>query len=240
MKVAIVGAQELTRDNAPWDDETFDIWLMNEWPMMNWCKRWTASIDVHWPTIFKNRKFDRNTDKKEKMDYYEWLKKPHGKPIYMQEAFPEIPDAVKYPLKEINSTLLSNIQYENEPIINFRTSVSYITALAIYLGYEQIDYYGIELQGVEYKGQMSNFNFWTGVAVGKGIKVNLHCSRGSFVAPLYGYQAFIKDSKTDQYYNAMLEQLEEKKREYNMLEGAFQLVKQMLEDQMKEDVDEPE
>jgi hypothetical protein len=237
-KVAIVGAQELTRDKAPWDDLSYDIWLVNEWAMMPWAKRYTATIDIHWQEIFTDPKYDRNEDKNDV--YYEWLKTPRGKPVYMQRTWPEIPDVVEYPIHEINRKFLTNITYEKRPIKNFRSSINYATALALYQGYEQIDYYGIELAGTEYKGQMSNFNFWIGVAVGRGVLVNLYCSKASFVSPLYGYEAFMKNSRVDQYYNAMLTQLEEKKREVNMLEGALQITKQMVEDEQKDDVNEPD
>lgn len=230
-KVALVGAEEHTRDNAPWDDEGFDIWLVNEWVLSDWVKRYTATFDLHWSHIYTNPKYDRNTG------YWEWLQKEHGKPVYMQVKDPLIPDSVRFPLREINKEFLTGMTYEGRPVKNFKTSMSYLIAFAIYKGYEQIDTYGIELIGNEYKGQNSNYAFWVGVAIGRGVKIDHHCSRGMFDAPLYGYEGFTQQSKSQSYLIGLEEQLEAKKRELHMIEGAHALAQQMLEDEQKDDED---
>jgi hypothetical protein len=234
-KLAIVGAEPHTRDNAPWDDESFDIWLMNEWALEPWAKRYTATIDIHGEEIFIDPKNDRNGH-----NYFEWLKTSRGKPVYMQKIYPDIPDAVKYPLEEIEKEFLSTITFENRPVKSFRSSVSYCLALGLYLGYEQIDVYGVELNGTEHKGQASNFNFWVGIAAGLKVKMNLGCSRGSFMAPRYGFESFMKNSKADGYLEAMRVQLQDEQKKVLMLEGAVQLATQMLEEEMKDDIDVPE
>ena len=233
-KVAFVGAEEHTRNNAPWDDESFDIWLVNEWAMESWVKRYTASIDIHWDFIYPDPQYDRGNG------YWEWLQKPRGKPVYMQKKDPSVPDSVEYPLKAINKKFLSTLTYEGRPVRNFRTSVSYAIALALYQNYEQIDIYGVELTGIEYKGQKSNFSFWIGVATGLGVKVDLHCSQDSFVAPLYGYEAFMKDTRIMDYMNGLKQQIKEEEKKMNMLEGAYQLTVQMLENEQKNDTNTPE
>jgi len=230
-KVAIVGAEEHTRDNAPWDDESFDIWVVNEWPTEAWVKRFNASLDIHWSHVYTNGKYDRGTG------YWEWLQQERGIPIYMQDVDPRVPDSVRFPLQEINAEFMTNLTYEGQPVQNYKTSVSYLVALALFQGYEQIDTYGIELAGNEYKGQNSNFAFWVGLAIGRGVKIDLHCSRGMFDAPLYGYQAFVKNSKSYDYVIGLQKQISEKQREFNMLEGALQLAEQMLADEQKDDED---
>lgn len=230
-KVALVGAEEHTRDNAPWDDESFDIWVVNEWALADWVKRFTASFDLHWSNIYTDSRYDRSAG------YWEWLQQERGKPVYMQAVDPLVPDSVAYPLKEINAEFLTNMTYEGRPVKNFKTSMSYLLAFAIYQGYDRIDTYGIELVGNEYKGQNSNYAFWVGVAIGRGVKVDHHCSRGMFDAPLYGYEGFMKQSKSYDYVIGLQKQMAEKQREFNMLEGALQLAQQMLEAEQKEDED---
>lgn len=229
MKLAIVGAEEKTRGNAPWDDESFDIWLVNEWAMSSWCRRFTATLDVHWPQIYTDPKYDRGTG------YWKWLREKRGKPVYMQDVDPDIPDSVKFPLQEINAEFLSTLKYENRPVKNFRTSMSFCLALAMYQGYDQIDFYGIELAGNEFKGQRANFAFWVGVAAGRKVKINLHCSRGVFDGPLYGYEGFMKTNSSYDYIVGITQQMEEKKRELNMMEGALLLANQMLEKEQESD-----
>ena len=199
-KLAIVGAEEHTRNHAPWEDESFDIWVVNEWVTAEWCKRYTASIDIHWEEIYTDPRFDREGK------YWQWLKQAHGKPVYMQKVDPDVPDSVEYPLKEINRLFLSNLTYQDRPVKNFRSSISYCIALALYLGYEQIDIYGVELVGIEYKGQAQNFAFWVGLATGRGVRVNAYCSQGTFLAPLYDYEAFMHSSKSQSYLIGINEQ----------------------------------
>ena len=49
-----------------------------------------------------------------------------------------------------------------------------MTALAIYEGFDEISFYGINqsLQ-TEYEKQLPCTDFWVGIALGKGIRVNI-------------------------------------------------------------------
>lgn len=227
-KLAIVGAEPRTRDNAPWHDENYDIWVVNEWATDGWVKRYTATVDIHWAMMYTDGKYDRNGE------YWNWLQQKRDKPVFMQSVDPDIPDSVKFPIEEANE-LYDNLTFMGRSVKNFRTSVSYCVALAILQGYEQIDTYGIEMTNNEYKGQVSNFAFWVGLAVGRGVKVNLHSSRGTFDGPLYGYEAIIEDSKAERYIIGLVAQLEEEKRKVSMIEGAIEICKQMVDEERKGD-----
>jgi len=223
-KLALVGAEVHTRDNAPWDDESYDIWVVNEWAADDWVKRYSATVDIHWAQVYANEEFDRSGR------YWQFLTEDRGKPVYMQDVDPDIPDSVKFPLREANA-LYANLTYKGRPVKNFRTSMSYCLALAILHGYEQIDTYGIELAGNEYRGQASNFAFWIGLAIGKGIKVNLNSSRGTFDAPLYGYEAFMHSTKAEKYIIGMTQQLDDTRKQMHMLEGAMMVCQQMIDEE---------
>jgi hypothetical protein len=104
--------------------------------------------------------------------------------VYMQEAFEEVPMAVKYPLQEIIDEFLT-------PYINktpFGSTPAYALALGLYLGYKDIECYGIELgTESEYGIQRPEFAFWAGVAAGR--KVHLTLNTHKFLnSPMYGYE----------------------------------------------------
>ena len=86
--LAIVGSHPATRDNAPWDNHSIDIWVFNEAAREAWVKRWDAVFQLHKPTIYRNP--NNRTDPK----HWEWLQQVHGKPIYMQAHDPMVPDSI--------------------------------------------------------------------------------------------------------------------------------------------------
>lgn len=116
--------------------------------------------------------------------HWEWLQEAHGKPIYMQERDPRVPDSIAYPLDEAQA--LAGVQM-------FTTSFAYMAALALLQGYEVIKIYGVELSASEYAYQANGYLFWFGFLRGKLGAANvdsavLHLDKNIFHAPLYGYE----------------------------------------------------
>lgn len=176
-KLAIVGSGPDTRENAPFDDTSFDIWVFNEAANAKWCKRWDACFQMHEPEIYKGH----NT---KDAHHWEWLQQEHGKPIYMQEVDPLIPDSVAFPLEKAKE--LCGVQM-------FPTSFAYMAALAVLQGYKQVRIYGVELSASEYQYQANGYLFWFGFLRGKlGTKnvdsAVLHLDKNIFDVPLYGYE----------------------------------------------------
>lgn len=173
-KLAIVGSGSNTRDSAPWDDLSFDIWVFNEAANMSWCKRWSAVFQMHREEIYTGF----NT---KDAHHWEWLQKPHGKPIYMQEVDPRVPDAVEFSID-------AAIELQGEDY--FSATFAYMAAEAILQGYEQIHIYGIELSFSEYQYQAECWRYWIGFMKGRlGAKnVVLHSGKNLFKAPRYGYE----------------------------------------------------
>jgi hypothetical protein len=177
-KLAIVGSHPATRDNAPWDDMSFDIWLFNESAQKpSVYKRWNGLLQIHAEKVYASLTNWVNKD------HWEWLQQDHGpdKKIYMQNADPRVPNSVKYPLDEV----LSMVPYRY-----LRSSPAMSLALAIYQGYKEIWLYGSELSsGTEYAYQAINYAFWIGFAHGRGIDLHLECWHSEFhQQPLYGYE----------------------------------------------------
>jgi len=80
VKIAIVGTHPATRENAPWGDSDYLIWLFNETPASPWVKRWDASFQLHAPEVYTS------TNNFVDPSHWAWLQQPHpGRVIYMQQ-----------------------------------------------------------------------------------------------------------------------------------------------------------
>jgi hypothetical protein len=173
-QLAIVGTGSKTRDQAPWNDLDFDIWVFNEAPLLPWCKRFDASFQIHEPEIYSGVNYKA-------AKYWEWLQEAHGKPVYMQEDDPRIPDCRRYPL--VDAIALCGERY-------LQSTAAYMLALAALHGYGEVHIYGIELSATEYQYQAENLRFWIGFLKGRigADNVHIHSGRYMFEAPLYGYE----------------------------------------------------
>jgi hypothetical protein len=92
-------------------------------------------------------------------------------------------DRNNYPLKDV---------IEHFGTDYFSNTVDYALALAIWEGYQEIDIYGVNMEtDTEYAYQKPGVEFWVGVALGRGIKVNVHGQYSTIMKTkdglLYGY-----------------------------------------------------
>ena len=213
--LALVGSHPRTKELAPWDDESIDIWVFNEAANIPWCKRANGVFQLHLPEIYRSP-FNR-TDPK----HWEWLQQKHGIPIWMQDVDPLVPDSVRYPLEEITSLYLGNFKWADGEVIRFYTNTpAYAIALAIYQGYEKILTFGMDMESsTEYKYQRDNVAFWTGLALGRGIEIEEHCSEALFATPLYGYDGQITYT-IEEFQSERSYLLEEAKKAFERWEAA--------------------
>lgn len=183
-KLAIVGSHPGTRDLAPWDDENFDIWTINESATMKdtFVKRATGIFQMHPRGVWDSPKNQNDPH------HGEWLKQNKTATIYMIEKYPDIPMAEKYPMDEIVEKYLTNLNVMcgRKRRNFFTTTVAYMVALAAYKGYKQVDFYGVELQvESEYRYQRPGAMFWIGILL-QYAEVNFYGMM--FEAPLYGIE----------------------------------------------------
>jgi hypothetical protein len=176
--LAIVGSHPDTRENAPFDDPDYEIWLFNEAPQKpEIYKRWDACLQIHLPEVYSS------TENWVNKDHWEWLQQDHGpdKRIFMQEVDPRVPNSVRYPMEGVRSLV---------PYKYLRSSPAMALALAIYLGYKDISLYGSELSSnTEYHYQAINYAFWIGFAHGYGVNLDMQCWHQEFFKqPIYGYE----------------------------------------------------
>jgi hypothetical protein len=159
--LAIIG-NGITRDEAPHNNMDYDVWAMNNHPFL-WQKRITALFEMHPDALTTNRYAD---------DYKEWLRQKHDFPIFMHELNPDIPNCVKYPLNDIMQFHGEICQKGSRSIDSFfAESSTYMFALALHLGYPQIELYGIDLNKIEEKRRRDSVFFWLGILRANKIKI---------------------------------------------------------------------
>lgn len=174
-KVGIVGFASSSRDQAPYNDESFDIWSLNH--AYNHVPRWDAWYEIH-PRVHFQRDLLRDGLTQDGKRHVEWLAKEpaDGRPIWCQDHYDDIPASRRWPRDEINAWFLN---HGGQPLPHGYYGDDYYTstpaemlAHAIFLGYEEIHMYGIDmLQAEEYYYQRSGCEYYIGFARGLGIKV---------------------------------------------------------------------
>lgn len=171
-KLAIVGSDYRTRYNAPFDDDSYDIWAFNN--VGRTFKRVDALFQIH-----PRRRY-------ECLDgHLEWLRNNTTIPVYMREHTEDVPMCVVYPFDEVFA-LTNHMLCGGERLRFFTSTVPVSIALAVLQNRPSIDFYGIELKmKTEYGKQRDCFTFWVGFAGGRGIDINFHCAEKIFKKDLY-------------------------------------------------------
>jgi len=155
-KVAIVGFAD-TRSDAPYNDPSWEIWGLND--LHSSIPRYDRWFDIHTrENIDEDVKLGRTPSDKCGLGGLSKL----NVPIYMQDKYADVPNSIKFPLKEIVDKFGDY----------FTNSISYMTALAIFEGYNEISIYGVDMAvGSEYVDQRPSCEYFIGLARGAGIKV---------------------------------------------------------------------
>lgn len=155
-------------------------------------------------------------------------------PIYMQEAYPEIPGAVKYPLEEIIERVRFPIR-GLERIKNkyFTSSLNYAQGLvAVSDDIDEIRIYGVEASSdTEYAGQKAGIEFWGGYlgGIGKVVWVPEKCRL--FNSKLYGYEVSMNVSRQEleRYQRHYKKEHEATKESVFKMVGRLTQIEQMIQ-----------
>jgi hypothetical protein len=155
-KVAIVGSGSSYRD-APYEDFDWEIWGVKSW--IEGYKRVDVVFDLHEEKIILKRT-DEKIEKPEGIDKDSILLPYKRSPFPFEEIIETFPEMRKEK--------------------NFRSSVSWILALAIYLkiydkkDIDEIGIWGVDmLHDTEYAYQLPSASYWIGFARGMRIKVTI-------------------------------------------------------------------
>jgi len=179
-RVAIIGFASSSRDQAPYGDESFEIWSLNH--AYTHVPRWDRWFEIH-PRAHFQRDLLRDGMPQDGQRHVDWLKQePSGRrPIYCQEHYDDIPASVRWPRDEINAWFRKNggLMLEEAGLADGYFADDYYTstpgqmlAHAIYEDFDEIHLYGIDmLQSEEYFYQRSGCEYYIGFARGRGTKV---------------------------------------------------------------------
>lgn len=203
--LVIMGSHSKTVNLFDWSRTDCEIWLFNEAANARNEKgklrypKCDAVFQMHHEAIWRNPK--NRID----INHYKWLSSGNTPPIYMQEAYPDVPKAIRFPFEEV-LTLIKNVQMvvngQEKQFQYFTSSPDYALALATYLckykkRYQKIEIWGIELETESeiYFSQRTGFGFWLGYLAALGITVVYN--GGIFNEPMYGYEGDIVISSSD-------------------------------------------
>ncbi len=161
-KIAILGNADSTRDLAPFDDPTWEIWGL-AWRALHH-PRMDVCFEVH---TLAQMVEDFGPD------VIDWLTDPTDRAgntpaLYLlPEAASEFPQAKPYPLRDA-AALMGGREY-------FTSSFSYMLALALLQDdVAEIGVWGVDLtDGEEYTHQRPCAEFLLGIALGRGIKLTI-------------------------------------------------------------------
>ena len=172
-KICIVGYAP-SKDQAPFGDKSWEIWGLND--LYEHIPRWTRWFEVH-----LKADLDAYMTRGGKFRHIAGLQGVAAKcPLYMQEAFSDIPGSIRYPIEVITAA------YGNY----FTNTISYMIAMAIFEGCDELAIYGVDMaQETEYGGQRPSCEYFLGIALGAGIQLEIPNTADMLKTRfLYGYQ----------------------------------------------------
>lgn len=166
-KVCIVGCAK-SKNEVPFKDESFEFWGVNNLfltPEMK-DRKWDRWFEIHFISQDEHgrylRRFNLDFRGQPVNDYLVQLGQTNI-PVYMQKKWDMVPTAVEYPVNEM---------LKRFPRGYFTNSISWMIALAIHEGFEEIHIYGVDMAvASEYNHQRPSCEYFIGIAEGLGIKV---------------------------------------------------------------------
>lgn len=202
--LVIMGTHWKGQADFDWSRKDCEIWMFNE--SFNSKDKNGKLLYPRCDVIFQlhHEAIWRNPKNRSDFSHYDLLKSGKTPPVYMQEAYSDVPQAKRYPIEDIlkmvdNVTLVIN--GEKKAFKYFSSTPEFALALVAKMWkdnkrFRKIEIYGIELAlESEYVYQRMGFGFWVGYLAGLGIELVLHSSM--FNEPMYGYEGDIALSSND-------------------------------------------
>lgn len=220
--VYLVGTATSSRDLVNDAPEDAEVWGLNA--SYDWMPRQTRWFEMH-----DRARFDHFQE-----SHIAALKALEC-PIYMVKHYEDIPNSIPYPLAEVTQ----GGRFRSL----FTSSVSYMIAMAVAEGFQEIRFAGIDMaMDSEYAYQRSACEYWIGVADALGLKVIIPESSPIGRAPLYGQEvpqidrsivdwkdriANEKLRKYERFITELHQLLDENRMDFAAVEGARQVLEKM-------------
>lgn len=170
-KVSIIGFAG-SWYQAPWKDKDMDFWGINELYKYSGPEAAKYKVNPHYDVWFEIHDI-LNSPSKQQKEHQNFLQTLNI-PLVTQKHWDKYPSSMAYPRKEVKEYFNSNFVMSGvgAEFTDYSNQISWMTALAIMLGYEEIHIYGVDMAAnTEYNFQRASCQFFIGYAAGKGIKV---------------------------------------------------------------------
>ncbi len=162
---------------TPWDMEDTDYWCCQ--PVLTYDHHKGHRIDA----IFEMHPMEKWQMFRDGINEY---MKDHDVPVFMLHRVAQINNSVSYPIREVQ-------EMADHPKLRkyFTSTISYMIALAIWMGYSAIELYGVHMSSdeEEYSLQRSCCEAWLNFGLGRGIQYFIpDQSDVMFSNYMYGYE----------------------------------------------------
>jgi hypothetical protein len=218
MKIALLGSAPSSRMLAPFNDPEWEIWSCS--PANMDLPRTDAFFEIHGPDTTLLQAEYNTPYPGQTISFVEWCKK-HPR-IYMQEARPEFPGAVQYPMAEMSKRFGDYF---------WTSSLAYMLALAIAKKPEIIGLWGVDMSAHdEYGHQRPGCHYFIQEAQRAGIQVYVPPESDILEPPPpYGYRESSRmwwkmNTRWKELagkHQAIQRQMVELKKQQTVLEGAL-------------------
>lgn len=226
-KVAIVGFAD-SKDEGPYTDNTWDIWGLNSlWEVL---PRWDLWFEIHDKEIFNwhtNQQVGYGLTREGK-PYADGLKNL-GVPLFMTQAYPEIPNSLAYPMdymcKKYGSAFMGPIGQDG--FRYWTNTISMMIAIAIDYGYPVIGVWGVDMAThQEYGSQRPSCEFFLGCAAGLGRKIMLPATCDLLKARfIYGFE----EERANQFNEKVDKLISSMQQRYNISQQNFALAQKQMD-----------
>lgn len=203
-----------TWTETPWDDPSAERWGMNALHKVAGDKPWDRWYQLHDIATHHKEDFAEHTT---------WLRESNLPVIMWPEHLPKyahlVPNAIPYPKQAILDYFAPHSYFTN--------TVSWMIAHAIYESRAKIGVYGVDMaQSTEYGAQRPSCEYFLGIAVGRGIEIDLPLTSDLIKTPfLYGLEdATPFRAKLDARQKQLVDQRAQVEGQLNQLQQAHQQI----------------
>ena len=149
-----------------------------------------------------------------------WLNEERDFPLYMMEAYPAIPGALRFPIEKVTEEYLSKNIRGDEVNRYYTSSFDYLMGLALLHKPKKVINLGFDMAtDTEYYYQREGAAFWLGIAAGLGVEVVVPNECPMLHSRMYAYEGTqgIRYDRLDALFKQSQEWLELSDKEFNKL-----------------------
>jgi len=204
-KIAIIGKAPSSKDLAPYDDDSWEIWPISDSHVD--MPRWDVWHELHDPDYHKENS----------PHHWEWLidkDARKGRPLYLLREDARFPGSKPFPKDAVMGLFWKLLN--DDAFCYWTNSISWIVGHALLHEPDTIGLWGVDMaQNTEYSGQRPSVEAILGFAMGRGTKVIIPKESDIFKSyRLYGF-----DTHNGEAYVQLRTRSKELKERVNLCEA---------------------